>query len=165
MELALQPTSADCPVRTLAHYKRESAAPHLYGSIIAANADFTCYAIRNGLIRAIGRKSEASTLLRGLSDSIADMRFCPDHDLLAAVSVGGAVLVWRLTAKDDVLTCAAATRSFRARHFPMPTKSMRAPTHSLCDAPQSPHADFLGVRASYNATLAHCSQRTCTSAT
>ena len=44
--------ASTCAVRTLAHYKREKTDVHTRGNLIAASATFTCYAIRNGLIRA-----------------------------------------------------------------------------------------------------------------
>ena len=69
----------DCEVSVLAKYKREKPDVHPAGSLVAVSAAFNCWGLRNGLIRAIHRESEASTLLRGLGADVADMRFCRGH--------------------------------------------------------------------------------------
>ena len=99
------PDSArECDVRTLAQYRREKPAKHASpASLIAANAHFTCYAIRNGLIRAIHRESEATTLLRGLTTDIADIRFCETEDIVAAVAADGSVYAWHLSVADKAV--------------------------------------------------------------
>ena len=99
------PTQAapDCEVSVLARYKRESPAVQRHGALIAVSASFSCYALRNGLIRAIHTESEASTLLRGLGSDVADMRFCRGEELIAAVSKTGVVLAWRLTVAGDAV--------------------------------------------------------------
>ena len=102
--LATAPSS--CEVKTLANYKRPSAA-HATGSIIAANANFTCYAlIKDGLVRAIHRESAAMGLCRGLPHAVADLRFCAGQDMIAAISKSGAVAAWRLAAADGALRSA-----------------------------------------------------------
>ena len=111
--LATAPSS--CEVKTLANYKRPSAA-HATGSIIAANANFTCYAlIKDGLVRAIHRESAAMGLCRGLPHAVADLRFCAGQDMIAAISKSGAVAAWRLAAADGALRSAAKKQPQYAR--------------------------------------------------
>ena len=87
---------------TIANYKRERPEVHQRGSIIAVDDDFTCYAIRNGLIRAIHRQTEATVLLRGLPDDVSDMCFRPPHirsetHVLVAASRSGTASAWQLS--------------------------------------------------------------------
>ena len=51
----------------LAKYKREKPDVHPAGSLVAVSAAFNCWGLRNGLIRAIHRESEASTRPTGMS--------------------------------------------------------------------------------------------------
>ena len=100
--LSFSTSSETCEVRTLAHYKREKPEPKACGSLVAANDKFTCYAIRNGLIRAIHRESEVTSLLRGLTKDVSDICFC--GDLVAAVAVDGATFVWSLELSGDSIS-------------------------------------------------------------
>ena len=101
----------DCEVSKLVGYKREKPEVHRSGALIAVSASFSCYALRNGLIRAIHRTSEASVLLRGLGSDVADMRFCQGCELIAAVSKAGVVLAWRLSVEGDAVWAAPSRRS------------------------------------------------------
>ena len=111
---SFSPTSDSCEVRTLAHYKREKPDTHVFGKLVAANDKFTCYAIRNGLIRCIHRESEASSLLRGLTKDVSDMCFCRGADLVAAVAIDGATCVWSLAVSGDSIRCAPRTLTKKA---------------------------------------------------
>ena len=125
--LTIAPASATCEARTLVNYMRGSTAVHERGCIIAANAEFTCYALRNGLIRAIHRESEATALLRGLAQAVGDMRFCPGHNLVAAVSIDGAAYAWRLSATAGNVTCAKShALSSAVAHPPLPSHTAPA---------------------------------------
>ena len=95
--------AADPTVSVLAHYKREKPAVQKSGSLIAVSPGFHCYSLKNGLIRCIHRATEASTLLRGLGADVADMRFCRAEELVAAISVRGVVIVWKLSASDGAV--------------------------------------------------------------
>ena len=94
LSLAWPSAGEDLPAKQIVGYKREPPTIHAIGAIVAVNDTFTCYAIKNGLVRAIHRLSGETALLRGLTTDVIDLRFCPGLDRIAAVTKAGAWYMW-----------------------------------------------------------------------
>ena len=114
-------------VQDIALYKRERAVHQ--GSLIAVNANYTCYAIRGarvpataqaglprphnhalarltgGMVRVIHRATEEKALLRGHALEVVDLKFLPGQDVIATVANDGNVYVWRLTCVGTEIKC------------------------------------------------------------
>ena len=70
------------------------------GRVIAANRHFVCYSVANGHIRVIGASSGKTALLKGHSGAVLDLELragaADGEGMLASVSSGGEVFVWRM---------------------------------------------------------------------
>ena len=77
------------------------------GRVIAANRQFVCYSVANGHIRVIGAASGKMGLLKGHTGTVLDMELSrptlEGESLLASVSTGGEIFVWRLQQKGEEL--------------------------------------------------------------
>ncbi|KOO32662.1 wd g-beta repeat-containing [Chrysochromulina tobinii] len=104
LSLAWPSAGEDLPAKQIVGYKREPPTIHAIGAIVAVNDTFTCYAIKNGLVRAIHRLSGETALLRGLTTDVIDLHFCPGLDRIVAVTKAGAWYTWdiKLDARSEV---------------------------------------------------------------
>lgn len=101
----------------LASFVAERADYTLYGaSIIAVNANFIVYAVKNGLIRILSRHSTTLSLLRlHKNEIVSDIQFFHDGEYLATVSatassatsgdgtLSSRVIVWRVYPRGDII--------------------------------------------------------------
>ena len=99
----------------LASFVAERADYTLYGaSIIAVNANFIVYAVKNGLIRILSRHSTTLSLLRlHKNEIVSDIQFFHDGEYLATVSAtptpsddgtfSSRVIVWRVYPRGDII--------------------------------------------------------------
>eukprot|EP01113_Clastostelium_recurvatum_P043462 TRINITY_DN7193_c0_g1_i3.p1 TRINITY_DN7193_c0_g1~~TRINITY_DN7193_c0_g1_i3.p1 ORF type:complete len:1368 (+),score=386.44 TRINITY_DN7193_c0_g1_i3:139-4104(+) len=78
------------------------------GSLIAANAHFICYAVREKMIRVLHTASPLKELLKAHAKPITDLRFSPlahgQGSLLASTGKDGLVIVWSLALAEDSKT-------------------------------------------------------------
>jgi hypothetical protein len=96
------PTSKEAEVRTLANYRRPRPELQARGSLIAADAQYRCYSLKDGLVRAMHHGTDESILLRELqgTQDVADIRMCPGQSIVAAITKGGAFCAWKLISDD-----------------------------------------------------------------
>lgn len=99
------------------------------GSLVDVNQHFVVYAVKNGLIRVMHRHSAMRTLLRGHTrQSVTDLRFFLDGDVLGTVGSGGGV-------GTDLTSTLIVWRVFERSPEIMSEKLLEISTHSGMAAP------------------------------
>mmetsp|Transcript_8163 Transcript_8163/g.11766 ORF Transcript_8163/g.11766 Transcript_8163/m.11766 type:complete len:1036 (+) Transcript_8163:185-3292(+) len=79
----------------IAHFESTPPHPSDLGSWLDVNANYVVYAVKNGLVRVLDRRSPNRTLLRGhVHKKVSDVQFFQSGDVLG--TVGGNVLIWRI---------------------------------------------------------------------
>lgn len=81
----------------IAHF--ESTPSENVGTLLDVNANYVVYAVKNGLVRVLDRRSTLRTLLRGHTEKVTDVEFFQNGDVLG--TVGGNVIIWRIFSRED----------------------------------------------------------------